>query len=241
MAEPGSRPRRRAGRELRPITSADIADFPGDCGACLFWEHGPGAGTVPTASLGPTPTATLSRKAPSRKAAWIDEVTDSWGPPGRVVSVDGDCAGYATYVPPGCSPRTLAFPTAPIAEDALALLTVRVRRRYAGQGLGRVLVQTACKDALQHGYRAIEAFGVTPASAHRHGCVLPVGFLEAVGFETVRDHPAYPRLRLDLRSALGWREDVERAVERIVGSIRGLRPAPPIGTAQQVTEPDTTG
>ena len=234
MSDNGSRPRRRVAREVRPITAADAADLPGDCDACLFWEHGPvGSARLDTPGVAPTDGA-------GHKSAWIDEVTRSWGAPGRVVFVDGDCAGYLTFAPPGCAPRTFAFPTAPVSEDALALLTIRVRRRYAGQGLGRVLVQTACKDALQHGYRAIEAFAVTPAVARLHGCVIPAGFLEAVGFETVRDHPAYPRMRLDLRSTVGWLEDVERAVERIVGSLRGLRPSPPVGTAQHTAEPDAT-
>jgi GNAT superfamily N-acetyltransferase len=233
VTEPGSRPRRRTGREVRSLTPTDVADLPGDCDACLFWEHGPAGSSAPKT----VDAVAVGERA--RKADWIDDVTHAWGPPGRIVFVDGDCAGYLTFAPPGCAPRTLAFPTAPIADDALALLTIRVRRRYAGQGLGRVLVQTACKDALRHDYRAIEAFGVTPALARRHRCMIPAGFLEAVGFETVRDHPAYPRMRLDLRSALGWRDDVERAFERIVDSIRGLRPAPPVGTAQQVPGPDS--
>jgi hypothetical protein len=41
-----------------------------------------------------------------------------------------------------------------------------------------------------------------------------------VGFTVVREHPRYPRLRLELRSALSWREDVEAALERILGSVR---------------------
>jgi len=36
----------------------------------------------------------------------------------------------------------------------------------------------------------------------------------------VRDHPRFPRLRLDLRSTLSWREDVEGAWERLVGVVR---------------------
>jgi hypothetical protein len=50
--------------------------------------------------------------------------------------------------------------------------------------------------------------------------VLPADFLLSVGFKTVRPHYRHPRLRLDLRTALSWREDVEQAIERLLGSVR---------------------
>jgi hypothetical protein len=48
-----------------------------------------------------------------------------------------------------------------------------------------------------------------------------------VGFKTVRPHPKHPRLRLELKSAASWREDVEVALERLLGSMTpesALRP-----------------
>ena len=48
----------------------------------------------------------------------------------------------------------------------------------------------------------------------------PAKFLTAVGFKTVREHRTYPRLRLDLRTALTWREDMEAAVERLLAAVR---------------------
>jgi hypothetical protein len=49
--------------------------------------------------------------------------------------------------------------------------------------------------------------------------VLPADYLLAVGFKTVRPHPHFPRLRLDIRATASWREDVEYALERLVSSI----------------------
>jgi hypothetical protein len=46
---------------------------------------------------------------------------------------------------------------------------------------------------------------------------VPADYLTAVGFQTVRPHHRWPRLRLDLRSTLDWRVDV--AVERILGTV----------------------
>lgn len=104
---------------------------------------------------------------------------------------------------------------------------MRVDPRYAGQGLGRRLVQTAAREVLSHDGRAIEAFGTTRGDQ----CLTPVDFLTAVGFYVVREHAAYPRLRLDLRTALAWREEVEHALDRILAPVRRLGAGNPVGTA----------
>lgn len=144
-----------------------------------------------------------------------------WGSVGQIVYVDGVPAGYVTYAPPYLVPRATAFPTAPVAADAVMLMTARVIPDFAGQGLGRALIQYAAKDVMRRGIRAIEAFGYlgdpgTPKAA----CVIPAKFLTAVGFKTVREHRTYPRLRLDLRTALTWREDMESAMERLLVAVR---------------------
>jgi len=61
--------------------------------------------------------------------------------------------------------------------------------------------------------------------------VAPADFFLSVGFKTVRPHPRYPRLRLELRTALSWKSDVEYALEKLLGSmspeslLRPVRPA----------------
>jgi GNAT superfamily N-acetyltransferase len=101
--------------------------------------------------------------------------------------------------------------------DAILLLTAFVQPEQHGAGVGRSLVQAAAKDLLQRGTRAIEAFG--DARWERPACLLPAEYLSALGFQIVRPHDRWPRLRLDLRSTVNWREDVEVAVERIMGSV----------------------
>jgi GNAT superfamily N-acetyltransferase len=118
-------------------------------------------------------------------------------------------------------PRAAAFPTAPIAADAVMLMTARVVPEYAGQGLGRVLIQVAAKDVMRRGIRAVEAFGyLGDPRSQKAACLIPARFLTSVGFKTVREHRTYPRLRLDLRTALTWREDMEAAVERLLAAVR---------------------
>lgn len=56
---------------------------------------------------------------------------------------------------------------------------------------------------------------------------MPADHLLAVGFKTVRQHPMHPRLRLELRSTLSWKEDVELALDRLLGAVQkepALRP-----------------
>lgn len=207
------------GRDVLPLTLDRVRDLPAQCSSCLFWE------------LAPALTAGGRENPSLDKEGWLTTVLLEWGSPGRIAYVDGDPAGYLTFAPAYLVPRAQAFPTSPPSADSVVLMTARIRARYAGQGLGRVLVQTAAKDALRRNVRALEVFGAHgPAGG---GCVLPAEFLLAVGFRTVRDHPAYPRLRLDLRTALSWRTEVEQAVEKLFAPVRVLGTRAPVGTAHR--------
>src|SRR5436305_708978 len=171
-------------RRVVPLTTEVLGDLPWPCRDCAFWETGPAErrGPAPDGSSAPL------------KASWVERTSAEWGPCGQVVYVDDVLAGYVTYAPPAYVPRASAFPTAPVSPDAVLLMTSRVAAPFTRTGLGRVLVQAAAKDLTRRGFRAIEAYG-----AVAQGCALPVDYLEAVGFVTVRDHVRHPRLRLDLR------------------------------------------
>jgi hypothetical protein len=112
-----------------------------------------------------------------------------------------------------------------VSADAVLLLTAHVIPEFAGGGLGRMLVQGIVKELTRRGVRAVEAFGDLQWTGP--ACLLPAEHLLAVGFKTIRPHPRYPRLRLEMKSALSWREDVEVALERLLGSMSpegALRP-----------------
>jgi hypothetical protein len=128
------------------------------------------------------------------------------------------------YAPPRYVPRSFAFPTSPVSADAVLLMTAHVLPDFAGGGLGRVLIQGLAKDLTRRAVKAIEAFG--DLNWNGPSCTVPADYLLAVGFKTVRPHARYPRLRLELKTALSWREDVEVALERLLGSMtpeRALR------------------
>lgn len=222
-------------RRLVNVTLDNLGDLPGRCRSCVFWELDPVAGE----------RACDSGAADLEKEAWLSDTLLEWGSCGQLIYVDGLAAGHVLYAPPAYVPRALAFPTSPVSPDAVLLMTARLRPEFTGAGLGRMLVQGVARDAARRGIKAIEAFGSSrpaaepqppaewaapprkaPAQPAEHSCVLPAEYLLAVGFKTVRPHPKTPRLRLDLKSTVSWKEDVEYALERLLSSMQAPVLAP---------------
>jgi GNAT superfamily N-acetyltransferase len=189
------------------ITLDNLDDLPGRCRSCVFWELDP---VAQDRSLEAGDTG-------FEKESWVSATLLDWGSCGKIVYVDGVPAGFVMYAPPAYVPRSVAFPTSPVSADAVLLMTGHVHPDFAGGGLGRVLLQGVAKDLTRRGVRAIEAFG--DERWERPACVLPAEHLRSVGFKTVRPHARFPRLRLELKSAVSWREDVEVALERLLGSM----------------------
>jgi hypothetical protein len=48
--------------------------------------------------------------------------------------------------------------------------------------------------------------------------VIDAEFLRGAGFVVVAPHPYFPRLRLELDKGLGWKAEVEAALERLLES-----------------------
>lgn len=202
-------------RRLANLTLDNLDDLPRRCRRCVFWELDPIGGQAAVESGDPG----------LEKEAWLSATLLDWGSCGKIAYVDSLPAGFVLYAPPVYVPRSLAFPTSPVSADAVLLMTANVLPEFAGAGLGRMLVQGAAKDLSRRGVKAIEAFGdaTTPPEGEpvraNHSCVVPADYLLAVGFKTVRPHHRFPRLRLDLKNAISWREDVEVALERLLGSM----------------------
>ena len=194
-------------RRVVNITLDNLDDLPSRCRRCVFWELDPMAHE----------RAVEAGDTAFEKESWVSATLLEWGSCGKVVYVDGVPAGFVMYAPPIHVPRSVAFPTSPVSADAVLLMTGHVLPDFAGGGLGRMLVQSVAKDLTRRGVKAIEAFG--DLAWDKPSCVLPAEHLKAVGFKTVRPHHRYPRLRLELKSTVSWREDVEVALERLLGSM----------------------
>ena len=204
-------------RRVVGVTLDNLDHLPRTCRRCVFWELAPHI----------REQAEEFGETEFEKEAWVSNVLLDWGSCGRVLYIDNVPAGYALYAPPAVVPRAAAFPSGPISADAVLLTALRVVGDFEHGGLGRVLVQNVAKDLTRRGVRAIEAFGDLHEDAG--GCVIPAGFLQQVGFKTVQQHPKWPRLRLELRTAISWKEDVEAALERLLSTVSVQTAEPTFG------------
>ena len=215
-------------RRLVNLTLDTLEDLPRPCRGCVYWELDPVSAERACATGDPG----------LEKEAWVSQTLLEWGSCGKLIYVDGMPAGFVMYAPPAYVPRSMAFPTSPVSADAALLMTAHVVAAFSGGGLGRMLIQGVARDLTKRGVKAIEAFGDAKYGEHGAepevdggGCVAPADFFLSVGFKTVRPHPRYPRLRLELRTALSWKSDVEYALEKLLGSmspetlLRPVRPA----------------
>ena len=153
--------------------------------------------------------------------------------------LESTCVGYVLYAPPGAVPRASCFPTSPVSADAVLLTSVGVEPGHPDT-LARSLVAQAVADLMRRGVRALEAFGRTAEAEvladHRSAppdvrpvvepfgdcsfdqCMIAADFLRDAGFTVVAPHPYFPRLRLELGEGLGWKAEVEAALERLLQS-----------------------
>ncbi|HWG95344.1 MAG TPA: GNAT family N-acetyltransferase [Mycobacteriales bacterium] len=189
------------------VTLDNLDDLPTRCRTCVFWELDPLAHD----------RAVEAGDTAFEKESWMSATLLEWGSCGKIAYVDAVPAGFVLYAPPAHVPRSVAFPTSPVSADAVLLMTGHVLPDFQGGGLGRMLLQAVAKDLTRRGVKAIEAFGDEQWSSP--ACVLPADSLRRVGFKTVRPHHRWPRLRLELKTAVSWREDVEVALERLLGSM----------------------
>jgi len=214
-------------RRCHALTADTVDDLDPACRACVVWELDPVAAR----------RARTGGDRAQAKADWVARTLLEWGSCGQIVSVDGTPAGHITYAPAHLVPGYASYATAPVAADAVAMAGMRVYPDFVGAGLGRILVQSMAADLTRRGVRAVEAVAWSgpprpdPAVTGSAGmdlrdgvCLVPAEFLLAVGFKTVRPHPRTPRLRLDLRATVSWRDDlVEAALERLLGRHRPVR------------------
>ena len=156
------------------------------------------------------------------------------------------CLGYVLYAPPGAVPRAQRFPTAPVSADAVLLTSMGIEPGPAAANLPHGLIARVIDELVRRGVRALEAFGRTPAASELQDpgavdpdvrpvlealgdcsvehCVIDAEFLKDVGFVVVAPHPYFPRLRLELDKGLGWKAEVEAALERLLANAQLQQP-----------------
>lgn len=221
---------------IAPLRLEEFEQLPKHARRCVFWEVDP-------ATLGRDDHLSDPE---FEKEAWLSMVMLEWGCCGQVATPtipargaeDPPCLGYVLYAPPRAVPRASRFPTAPVSADAVLLTSMGVDPAPMADGLPQELIAGAVDELVRRGVRALEAFGRTPAVGELldprsvppdvrpvlealgdctvEHCIIDADFLTGVGFTVVAPHRYFPRLRLELDKGLGWKAEVEAALERLL-------------------------
>ncbi len=229
---------------ITPLRLEAFEQLPKHARRCVFWEVDP-------ATLG---NDDHLADPEFEKEAWLSMVMLEWGSCGQVATATagecGDteppCLGYVLYAPPRAVPRAHRFPTAPVSADAVLLTSMGIEPGRAGEDLPRQLIARVVDELVRRGVRALEAFGRTEAIVELldqpsvdpdlrpvidslgdcsvDHCVIGADFLQEVGFVVVAPHRYFPRLRLELDKRLGWKAEVEAALERLLENVHLPQP-----------------
>lgn len=171
------------------------------------------------------------------------------------------CLGYVLYAPPYAVPRAQRFPTAPVSADAVLLTSMAIEPGGSADGLAHSLVAQVVSEMVRRGVRALEAFGRTAETAELSDpaavdptlapaiealgdcafdqCMIDADFLQEVGFVVVSHHRYFPRLRLELDKGLGWKAEVEAALERLLESAQLQEPVGAGAATVRATHPES--
>ncbi|MGF2947515.1 acetyltransferase [Mycobacterium sp. Lab-001] len=237
---------------ITPLRLEDFEQLPKHARRCVFWEVDP-------ATLG---TQDHLADPEFEKEAWLSMVMLEWGSCGQIaapfVAEHGNtelpCVGYVLYAPPRAVPRAQRFPTAPVSADAVLLTSMGIEAGWASDDLPHGLIAGVIDELVRRGVRALEAFGRTKAAAELQDprmvdanvrpvlealgdcsvehCVIDADFLTEAGFVVVAPHRYFPRLRLELDKDLGWKAEVEAALERLLASAQLPQP---VGVGATIT------
>ena len=229
---------------ITPLRLEGFEQLPKHARRCVFWEVDP-------ATLGDQDHLADPE---FEKEAWLSMVMLEWGTCGQVATPIPDdrsereppCLGYVLYAPPRAVPRAHRFPTGPVSADAVLLTSMGVEAGHDGDDLPHGLIARVIDELVRRGVRALEAFGRTPAASELQDprtvdadirpvlealgdcsvehCIIAADFLKDAGFVVVAPHAYFPRLRLELDKGLGWKAEVEAALERLLSNAQLQQP-----------------
>lgn len=191
-----------------PLDAANLNRIHRTTARSVFWE------------LDPLGDAFAGTDSEVDKAAWLLALAYEQPAVGfSIIDPLTSAGAHATLLmcPPAAAPGAVRMPTAPFSPDAFCLTSLHIDAAAARTGWEAVLIDAAVASLTQQSFPAVEAFGyrveAVPESEQVSKLtrdivdkrssigVMPVGVLESAGFTVVADHPAIPRLRLELPPA----------------------------------------
>ncbi|UAK33961.1 GNAT family N-acetyltransferase [Nocardia asteroides] len=103
-----------------------------------------------------------------------------------------------------------------VRRGVRALEAFGIRTEPSSQALSERFGSMTLLERIVAPIKGASASAATECSPE--GCMIEADFLEDVGFEVVAPHHRFPRLRLELDSDHGWKEDVERALDQLLAA-----------------------
>lgn len=205
----------RTERKIVPLSLANIEDLPSQCKGCAYW--------VAADKLPPRCGAAQDAAA---KREWISSTSQTWGECGALLYIEEEVVAHAIYGPATSFPQTAHFGSGPVSADAVFLSCLLVREDVRHHGVAKTLLQSIEKSLYLRRAKAVEA--IARAGGQDECSALgPVDFYLQNGFYIKHEHPVYPLVRLDLKSAVPWQLDIESVLESLKVQLRPARaPAP---------------
>ncbi len=182
-------------RRIVPINLDNIEDIPLPCRNCYFWERDEKA-EVP------------QEKTENflRKKEWFVRALEEWGECGKLLYLNKETLAYAQYAPLSCFPQNRHFRARPINTDAVFLSCIYVIQPMRGRGIGRVVLQSVLKDLYRRDLKNVEAFA---SRSDSYKSAAPLSFYLKNGFYIVKDDTKFPLVRIELKTAITWRVNLQ--------------------------------
>ena len=245
------RPGRLVSVRITPLRLEAFEQLPKHARRCVFWEVDPA--TLGTGDYLPDPEfekeawlsmvmlewGSCGQIATAVPDVGADEILETGD------DVDESCLGYVLYAPPRAVPRAQRFPTGPVSADAVLLTSLGIEQGHS-DGLAQSMLAHVVNELVRRGVRALEAFARTTecadlADGHAvtpelepvlevlgdcsfDQCMVDEELLKGAGFTVVAPHRYFPRLRLELDKGLGWKAEVEAALERLLEAAQLQQP-----------------
>ncbi|MCX2929292.1 acetyltransferase [Mycobacterium sp. CVI_P3] len=237
---------------IMPLRLEAFEQLPKHARRCVFWELDPA--TLGGGEYLPDPEFEKEAWLSMVMLEWgsCGQVATRAPVEGSESGGEEPCLGYVLYAPPRAVPRAHRFPTGPVSADAVLLTSMGIEPGQT-DGLMHSLISHVVSELVRRGVRALEAFGRTAdatelldADAIDPGlrpaiealgdcsfdqCMIGADFLLDAGFTVVAPHRYFPRLRLELDKGLGWKAEVEEALERLLKSAQLEQP---VGAGAQI-------
>ncbi len=228
-----------------PLRLEAFEQLPKHARRCVFWELDPA--TLDAGAYLPDPEFEKEAWLSMVMLEWgsCGQVASTTPAEGSESDDEEPCLGFVLYAPPRAVPRAARFPTGPVSADAVLLTSMGIEPGQT-DGLTHSLISQVVSELVRRGVRALEAFGRTadatellvPGTADPElapaiealgdcsfdQCMIGADFLLDAGFTVVAPHRYFPRLRLELNKGLGWKAEVEEALERLLKSAQLQQP-----------------